>query len=76
MQVDILEAMENLSNLIKMIETGKEDQIIIARDGIPVVKMAACNNVSVSKRIGVAKGRLQSPKNLDQGCEEKCILSV
>ena len=66
MQVNILEAKTNLSNLVKMIETGKEEQIIIARYGKPVVKMVVYNDVPVSKRIGVAKGRLQSPKDLDQ----------
>ena len=66
MQVNILEAKTNLSNLVKMIETGKEEQIIIARYGKPVVKMVVYNDVPVSKRIGVAKGRLQSPEDLDQ----------
>ena len=31
MQVNILEAKTELSKLIRLIETGKEDQIIIAR---------------------------------------------
>ena len=31
MQVSVLEAKTNLSNLVKLVESGKEDQIIIAR---------------------------------------------
>ena len=65
MQVNIREAKTNLSNLVRLIETGKEESIIIARYGKPVVKMTIYNDAPVSKRIGVAKGRLKSPENID-----------
>ena len=70
MQVNILEAKTNLSNLVRLIETGKEERIIIARYGKPVVKMVLYNDVPVSKRIGVAKGKLKSPDDLDQYNDE------
>ena len=70
MQVNILEAKTNLSNLVRLIETGKEDRIIIARYGKPVVKMVVYNDTPVSKRIGVAKGRLKSPVDLDRHNDE------
>ena len=70
MQVNILEAKTNLSNLVKLVETGKEEDIIIARYGKPVVKMVLYNDAPVSKRIGAAKGRLKSPKNLDKFNDE------
>ena len=70
MQVNILEAKTNLSNLVKLIETGKEEYIIIARYGKPVVKMVVYNDALVSKRIGVAKGKLKSPEDLDQYNDE------
>ena len=66
MQVNILEAKSNLSNLVRLIETGKEEHIIIARYGKPVVKMVIYNDTPVSKRIGIAKGKLKSPEDLDQ----------
>lgn len=66
MQVNILEAKTNLSNLVRLIETGKEEYIIIARYGKPVVKMVIYNDTPVSKRIGIAKGKLKSPEDLDQ----------
>ena len=66
MQVNILEAKTNLSNLVRMIETGEEETVIIARHGKPVVKMTICQEVPVAKRIGVAKGKLTAPENLDQ----------
>ena len=70
MQVNILEAKTNLSNLVRLIETGKEERIIIARYGKPVVKMEVYNDASVSKRIGVAKGKLRSPVDLDRHNDE------
>lgn len=70
MQVNILEAKTELSKLIRLIETGKEDQIIIARYGRPVVKMTVYHDTPASKRIGIAKGRLKSPDDLDQDTEE------
>lgn len=70
MQVNILEAKTNLSNLVRLIETGKEDRIIIARYGKPVVKMVIYNETPVSKRIGVAKGKLKSPEDLDKYNDE------
>ncbi len=70
MQVNILEAKTELSKLIRLIETGKEDQIIIARYGKPVAKMTIYNDTPVSKRIGIAKGKLKSPEDLDQHNDE------
>ena len=66
MQVNILEAKTEFSKLIRLLETGKEDHIIVARYGKPVVKMTVYNDTPVSKRIGAAKGKLKSPDDLDQ----------
>ncbi len=66
MQINIQEAKTGLSRYIRMIETAKEDQIIIARHGKPVVKMTIFNDKPVGNRIGAAKGRLKSPKDIDR----------
>ena len=70
MQVNILEAKTNLSSLVKLVETGKEENIVIARYGKPVVKLVLYTDVSVSKRIGIAEGKLKSPTDLDQYNDE------
>ena len=70
MQVNTLEAKTNLSSLVKLIETGKESMIIIARYGKPVVKMTAYQEKPVSRRIGIAKGKLKTPKDLDKHNDE------
>jgi len=66
MQVNILEAKTRLSNLVRLIETGEEEQVTIARYGKPVVKMTVYNEKPVSKRIGIAKGKLKTPVDLDR----------
>ena len=70
MQVSVLEAKTNLSKLVKLVESGKEDEIIIARYGKPVVKMVICNDTPVSKRIGVAKGKIKAPDDIDKYNDE------
>ncbi len=57
MQVNILEAKTDFSKLIRLLETKKEDFITVARNGKPVAKITLINEVPVSKRIGVAKGK-------------------
>jgi len=56
-QVNILEAKTDFSKLIRLLETGREDYITVARNGRPVVKMTLVNEVPVSNRIGAAKGK-------------------
>ena len=64
-QVNVLEAKTEFSRLIREIETGKEDRIVIARYGRPIVKMTLYNEVPVEKRIGVARGKVSVPDDID-----------
>ena len=66
MQVNILEAKTDLSRLVRLIETGKEERIVIARYGKPVVEMKVYHDEQTSNRIGAAKGKLRSPDDLDK----------
>ena len=70
MEVNISEAKMNLLHFLQLIETGKEDMIVIARNGKPVVKMTAVQEKPGSPRIGVAKGKLKTPKDLDKWNDE------
>ena len=65
MQVNVLEAKTDFSKLIRLIETNREDEIRVARNGKPVVKIVAIDKTPVSKRIGVAKGKLTMPDDFD-----------
>ena len=65
LQVNILEAKTELSKLIRLLESKREDSITVARNGKPVVKMTLINEVPVSKRIGVAKGKFNISDDFD-----------
>ena len=69
-QVNILEAKTDFSKLIRLIETGKENSIVVARNGKPIVKMTLFDEVPVEKRIGIAKGKLAYPEDIDEFNDE------
>ncbi|MBQ3374090.1 MAG: hypothetical protein IJI45_01625 [Anaerolineaceae bacterium] len=66
MQVNMLEAKTDLSRLVKLLELKQEEQILIARNGTPIVEMRLVNKSTDSKRIGVAKGKFTVPEDFDQ----------
>ena len=74
MQVNILEAKTKLSDLVRKVETGEEESVIISRRGKPIAKIVVYSDSPVSKRIGVARGRLKSPEDLDRHNEEIAAL--
>ncbi len=61
MQVNIFDAKTDLSKLIKMLENKEEESITIARNGKPVAKLVPYVDGPVSRRIGIAKGKLGRP---------------
>ena len=65
MQVNILEAKTEFSRLIRLLETKKEDFIIVARNGRPIVKITLINEAPVSNRIGIAKGKFTVKGDFD-----------
>lgn len=70
LQVNVLEAKTDLSKLLRLLETQKEDVIRIARNGKPVAELKAIDRSPVSKRIGVAKGKFKVPDDFDAYNEE------
>ena len=69
LQVNVLEAKTDFSKLIRLIESNREDEIRVARNGKPVVKITAVDKTPVSKRIGVAKGIFTMPEDFDADSE-------
>jgi prevent-host-death family protein len=59
--VNMLEAKTNLSRLVEALESGAEDEIIIARNGKPAARLVPIRKTTVAKRIGVAKGKFVTP---------------
>ena len=70
LQVNILEAKTDFSKLIRLLESKREDYITVARNGKPVVKITLINEIPVSKRIGVAKGKFTLKGDFDADNEE------
>lgn len=60
--VNIFEAKTNLSRLIAAVETGKESEIIIARNGRPVARLAPLEPKKNRVRLGLAKGKFAAPQ--------------
>lgn len=63
--VNILEAKSTLSKLVESVETGKEKEIVIARNGRPVARLTKIDLSSTSLRIGIAKGVFAVPESID-----------
>ena len=58
MEVNIYEAKTNLSKLIQSLVDLKEDEIVISKNGKPLVSMKLINRTS-KKRLGIAKGKIK-----------------
>ena len=69
-QVNILEAKTNFSKLLMMLELKQESEVIICKNNKPVAKLVPMEKVNVSKRLGIAKGKLKYPININDGDEE------
>ena len=63
--VNMLQAKSTLSKLVEAIESGREEEVIIARNGRPAAKLVPVEDVVLGHRIGVAKGRFVAPPNID-----------
>ena len=69
-QVSVREAKTDLSKLIRLVESKREDEVQITRNGRPVVKIVLLRPTPASKRIGVAEGKFIVPEDLDAGSDE------
>ncbi len=68
--VNIFEAKTNLSRLIEAVENGSEPEIIIARNGRPVARLAPLEAKRNRIRIGLAKGHFKAPED-DQALDDE-----
>jgi prevent-host-death family protein len=71
---NMLEAKSNLSRLVESVETGAEQEIIIARNGRPAARLVPIRSVPAGKRIGIAKGKFTLPDTID--ADEALILEM
>ena len=74
MQVNVENAKTNLSKYIRLVETGREAYVTIARNGRPVAKIVPVEETPVSRRIGVAKGKFHAPEDFDANNDEAAAI--
>lgn len=60
--VNMLEAKSSLSRLVELVESGAEQEILIARNGKPAARLVPISKVLAGPRIGVARGKFLTPK--------------
>ena len=70
MQVSVYEAGMDFPKLIHMLESRREEAIIVSRSGKPVAKITLYDENQASCRIGIAKGKFKSPIDLDVDNDE------
>ncbi len=59
--VNMLEAKTNLSRLVQAVESGAEQEVIIARNGKPAARLVAIESKPKRSIIGIAKGKFRTP---------------
>ena len=74
MQVNILQAKTDFSKLVRILESKREDTIVVSRYGKPVVKITLVDQPVVPKRIGIAKGKFKAPDDFDANNEEAAAM--
>jgi antitoxin (DNA-binding transcriptional repressor) of toxin-antitoxin stability system len=62
----MLEAKTHLSKPVDSLESGRETDIIIARNGRPAARLVPLRQPPTGKRIGIAEGRWVIPDDIDQ----------
>lgn len=63
--VNMLEAKSTLSRLVEAVESGREHEIVLARNGRPVARIVPIESQPPHLRIGVARGRFEVPDDID-----------
>ena len=58
MELSIYETKTNFSKLVQLLIEGKEDTIVITKNGKPVVQLTPINKKN-SKRVGIAKKEMK-----------------
>lgn len=68
--VNMLEAKSNLSKLVDAVESGREAEIVIARNGRPAARLVPIESGRKPVIIGIAEGRYRAPDDWDADNEE------
>lgn len=64
--VNMLQAKSSLSRLVEEVENGKLREVIIARNGRPAARLVPIEAAPAAKRIGIARGKIKVPDDIDK----------
>lgn len=68
--VNMHEAKSRLSALVEAVESGREAEVVIARNGKPAARLVPIARPDVRARIGIAKGEFTMSDDWDKYDEE------
>jgi prevent-host-death family protein len=68
--VNMLDAKSNLSRLVEAVESGAQAEIVIARNGKPAARLVPMATAPAGVRLGVAKGLIVAPDDIDTHNDE------
>lgn len=63
--VNMLEAKSSLSELVRAVESGEQDEIIIARNGVPAARLVRVVQQKAPRRLGIVEGKYVIPDDID-----------
>ena len=66
MWINVQIAKTDFSKLIRLLETGQEESIIVTKNEKPIVIMTPYPKKPFTNRIGIAKGKFHDPENFDK----------
>ena len=68
--VNMHDAKSRLSALVEAVESGREREVIIARNGKPAARLVAISTEPRRRIGGLAKGKFVVPDNIDRDNED------
>lgn len=72
--VSMWEAKASLLKLVDALATGYEREVVLVHKGHPVAKLVPVDTPKPGQRIGVAKGKLAVPDDIDAHNNETALL--
>ena len=73
-QINMLQAKTELSKLIVMLENKEEEQLLIARNGVPVATLSLYTPPKHKVELGKFEGKYDVPDDIDDSNED--VLSL
>ena len=74
--VNMLEAKTNLSRLVEAVESGRETEVVIARNGKPAARLVPIAPARKKVIIGLGKGKYEAQSDEDWKASDEEVLKM